>query len=108
LSPSWNRLIVYVIVAWGTGAARKRKMVQLRASQPLSRRPFGANVWSRADMALSVVGGMLRGANQKFLGGHARSRANFQSFRNSFRKGQQSFFQTVEVSFQSLTPMQER
>ena len=74
----------------------------------LSRRPFGANVWSRADMALSVVGGMLRGANQKFLGGHARSRANFQSFRNSFRKGQQSFFQTVDVSFQSLTPMQER
>jgi hypothetical protein len=65
----------------------------------------------RLPLALSVVGGMLRDTDTAFWNDTLEllRRADLSAIEDLLPKGQESFFKTVEVSFQSLAPeLQER
>jgi WD40 repeat protein len=95
--------------------AQSRELLALWANKPSSELPAVADDIIREcgclPLALSVLGGMLRGKNaQYWVDTLARLRkADISSIRKQLPTGQETFFKAVETSFQSLEPeMQEQ
>jgi WD40 repeat protein len=95
--------------------AQARELLALWANKPFAELPAVAGEiireCGRLPLALSVLGGMLRGKNAQYWADTlARLRkADISSIKKQLPTGQETFFKAVETSFQSLEPdMQER
>jgi len=95
--------------------AQSRKLLASWANLPVAELPAASdNVITecgRLPMALSVVGAMLRTANEEFWTDtlDLLHKADLSAIQEQLPEGQQSFFKVVEVSFQSLeSEIQER
>jgi WD40 repeat protein len=94
---------------------RSRELLALWADVPVEDLPSSADAivaeCGCLPLALSVVGAMLRGADQQFWAAtlNLLRKADLSAIEDQLPEGQQSFFKAVEVSFRSLKPgMQER
>jgi WD40 repeat protein len=94
---------------------RSRELLALWANMPVAELPDAADEviveCGRLPLALSVVGAMLRRANEQFWKDtlDLLKKADLSAIQEQLPEGQESFFKAIEVSFQSLKPdMQER
>ena len=95
--------------------AQSRELLALWANQPFAELPAVADEiiheCGRLPLALSVLGGMLRGKNAQYWADTLAGlrKADISSIRKQLPTGQETFFKAVETSFQSLEPeMQEQ
>ncbi len=92
-----------------------RELLGLWANVPTNKLPATADdivaQCGRLPLALSVIGAMLRDADKEFWAAtlNLLRKADLSAIEDQLPEGQQSYFKTVEVSFQSLKQgMQER
>jgi len=95
--------------------AQSRELLALWANQPFPELPAVADEiireCGRLPLALSVLGGMLRGKNTQYWADTLvrLRKADISSIRKQLPTGQETFFKAVETSFRSLEPeMQEQ